>query len=119
MFINVKTKKIKIEFQKIQLLFSKFKKQFLNFQLQNDQYSDIYVSRNSETYNRNIFTFWVTELLCSYMYLKILLQFRYFMINFIKIPLQFGSFKIHFMKIQLSFIILRKISENSVHFSQF
>ena len=41
------------------------------------------------------------------------------MINFIKILLQFGSFKIHFMKIQLSLIILRKISENSVHFSQF
>ena len=31
------------------------------------------------------------------------------MINFIKIVLQFGSFKLHFMK----------ISENSVHFSQF
>ena len=28
------------------------------------------------------------------------------MINFIKILLQFGSFKINFMKIQLSFIIL-------------
>ena len=32
---------------------------------------------------------------------------------FIKILLQY------FMKIQSSFIILRKISENSVHFSQF
>ena len=41
------------------------------------------------------------------------------MINFIKILLQFGSFKIHLMKIHLSFITLRKISENSVHFSQF
>ena len=41
------------------------------------------------------------------------------MINFIIIPLQFGSFQIHFMKIQLSFSILRKISENSVYFSQF
>ena len=36
------------------------------------------------------------------------------MINFIKILLQFGSFKIQFMKIELNFI-LRKISENSVH----
>ena len=33
--------------------------------------------------------------------------------------LQFGSFKIHFMNIQLSFIILKKISENLVHFSEF
>ena len=41
------------------------------------------------------------------------------MINFIKILLQLGSFKIPFMKIQFSFIILRKVSENSVHFSQF
>ena len=41
------------------------------------------------------------------------------MINFFKILIQFGSFKIHLMKIQLSFMILRKISENSVHFSQF
>ena len=48
-----------------------------------------------------------------------LLQFRNFMINFIKIPLQFDNVKIHFMKIQLSSIILRKISGNSVHFSQF
>ena len=36
-----------------------------------------------------------------------------------KILLLFVSFRIDFMKIQLSFIILRKISENSVHFSQF
>ena len=36
-----------------------------------------------------------------------------------KILLQFGSFRIYFMKIQSSFIILRKFSENSVHFSQF
>ena len=49
----------------------------------------------------------------------ILLQFRNFMTTFIKILLQFDSFKIHFLKIQLSFIILRKISENSVDFSQF
>ena len=41
------------------------------------------------------------------------------MINYMKILLQFGSFKIHFMKIQLGFITLLKISENSVHFSQF
>ena len=41
------------------------------------------------------------------------------MINLIKISLEFGSFKIKFMKIHLSFIILRKISENTVHFSQF
>ena len=40
-------------------------------------------------------------------------------INFIKILSQSGSFKTHFMKTQLRFIILRKISENSVHFSQF
>ena len=33
--------------------------------------------------------------------------------------LQFGSFKKHFMKILLSFIILKQISENSVHLSQF
>ena len=51
--------------------------------------------------------------------IKFFLQFRNFMINFIKILLQFGSFKIHFMKIQLSFIILRKTSENAMHFSQF
>ena len=41
------------------------------------------------------------------------------MINFIKILLQFGGLKIHFMKIQLSIIILRKISENSIHFGNF
>ena len=41
------------------------------------------------------------------------------MINFIIILLQFGSFKIHLMKIQLSFIILRKLLENLVHFLQF
>ena len=40
------------------------------------------------------------------------------MINFIKILLRFGSFKINFMKIHLKFMILRKISENSAHFSQ-
>ena len=40
------------------------------------------------------------------------------MINFIQILLQFDSFKIYFMKIQLRFIILRKISENSEHFSR-
>ena len=55
---------------------------------------------NSETCNRNNFTFWVTEVLCIYMYLKILLQFRNFMINIIKILLQFGSCEIDFMKIQ-------------------
>ena len=49
---------------------------------------------------------------------KILLQFRNFMINLIKILLQFGSFKIHLMKIQLIIIMLRKLLENSVHFSQ-
>ena len=40
-------------------------------------------------------------------------------IYFRKILLQLGSFYMHFMEIQLSFIILRKISENSVYFSQF
>ena len=40
------------------------------------------------------------------------------MINFIQILLQFDSFKIYFMKIQLRIIILRKISENSEHFSR-
>ena len=79
----------------------------------------ILVSRNSKTCNRNNLTFWLTEVLCSYIKLRILLQFRNFMINFIKILLQFGSFKIHFMKIQLSFIIFSKISENLVTFSKF
>ena len=78
----------------------------------------ILVSGNSETCNRSNFTFCVTEVLCSYMQLKILLQFRNFMINFIKILLQFASFKIHFMKIQLSYIILRKIYKNSERISQ-
>ena len=41
------------------------------------------------------------------------------MINYKQILLQSDNFKIHFMRIQLSFIILRKKSENSVHFSQF
>ena len=41
------------------------------------------------------------------------------MINFIKILLQFDKFKLYFIKIQLNFIILRKISENSVPFLQF
>ena len=41
------------------------------------------------------------------------------MINSMKIQLQFGSFKIHLMKIPLSFIILKKVSDNSVHFLQF
>ena len=41
------------------------------------------------------------------------------MINLIEILLQFGRLEIHFMKIQVSFIILRKIPENSVHCSQF
>ena len=79
----------------------------------------ILVSGNSETCNGDNVTFWVTEVLCSYMQLKILLQFHNFIINFIEILLQFDSFKINFMKIQLSFIILRKISDNSVHFAQF
>ena len=39
------------------------------------------------------------------------------MINFIKIRLQFSNFNIQFMKIQLNFIILRKISENSIQLS--
>ena len=72
----------------------------------------ILISGNSETCNRDTFTFWVSEILCSYMQLKILLQFRNFMKNVIKILLQFGSYKKHFMKIQLSFIIIRKIAEN-------
>ena len=91
------------------------KKKFLYFQFESVEYSDTCISGKSETYNRKSFTFWVTELLCSYMLLKILLQFY----NFIKILLQFVSFKINFMEIQLSFLILRKISENSVQFSQF
>ena len=78
----------------------------------------ILVSGDSETCNRNNFTFCVTQFLCSYPRRIILLQFRNFMINFIKILLQFASFKIHFMEIHLSFTILRKISENSVHLSQ-
>ena len=41
------------------------------------------------------------------------------MINFIKILLQFGSFKIHFIKNQLFFILLRKISEITVHSPQY
>ena len=65
----------------------------------------ILVSGNSETCNKDNFTFWVTEILCSYMQLKILLQFV--------------SFKIHFMKIQLSFTVLRKISENKYIFRNF
>ena len=40
------------------------------------------------------------------------------MMSFIKILLQFGSFKINFMKNQLSFIILKKNSENTVQFSK-
>ena len=47
----------------------------------------ILVSRNCETCNRNNCSFWVTEVLCSYMYLKILIQFDNFIINFIKILL--------------------------------
>ena len=46
------------------------------------------------------------------------LQLRNFVINFITVLLRFGTFKIHFMNIQLSFIILRKLFENSVHSSQ-
>ena len=38
------------------------------------------VSVNSETCNRNDSTFWVTEVLCSYNYLKFFLHFRNFMI---------------------------------------
>ena len=39
-FIQLQFCKIKIKFQKIRLLFSNCKKQFLNFQLQNVEYSD-------------------------------------------------------------------------------
>ena len=63
--------------------------------------------------------FYESVCLYSYTLLGISLQFRNFMKNFIKILLQIGAFKIHFMKIQLSFMILRRISENSVYFSQF
>ena len=42
------------------------------------------------------------------------LQFRNFKMDFIKIVIQFDIFKINFMKFLLSFIILGKISENSV-----
>ena len=65
----------------------------------------ILASGNSEICNINNLTFWATEILCSYMKMKILLQFP--------------NFKIHSTKIHFSFIILRKISENSIHFSQF
>ena len=41
------------------------------------------------------------------------------MMNFIKVLLQIGTFKIYFMKIQLSFLILRGMLENAVHFSKF
>ena len=41
------------------------------------------------------------------------------MITYIKILLQFGSFDINFIEIQLSFIILKKVSEISVHFRNF
>ena len=41
------------------------------------------------------------------------------MMNFSKILFRFGIFKTHFMKIQLSFIIFRKVLQNSVYFSQF
>ena len=42
-----------------------------------------------------------------------------FTINFIQFFLQFGSYQINFMNIHLSCVILRKISENLVQFSQF
>ena len=41
------------------------------------------------------------------------------MMDLIKILLLFSSFHINLLKIQLSFMILKKISENLVHFSQF
>ena len=41
----------------------------------------------------------VTRIILRFGSLKILLQFRNSMINFIRILLQFGSFKIYFMKI--------------------
>ena len=41
------------------------------------------------------------------------------MMNFIKILLQFGIFKLNFMKIHSSFVILSKISENSIQLLQF
>ena len=41
------------------------------------------------------------------------------MMNIIKILLQFDNFETNFMKIQLSFLVLRKISENSVQFLKF
>ena len=39
-FIHLQFRQIEIEFQKIQLLSSKFKKQFLNLQLESVEYSD-------------------------------------------------------------------------------
>ena len=39
-FVQLKFRKIRIEFQRIQLIFGKFKKQFLNFQLRSFEYSD-------------------------------------------------------------------------------
>ena len=39
-FIQLQFREIKIGFQKAQLLFSKFKKQFLNFHLQSVEYFD-------------------------------------------------------------------------------
>ena len=38
--MQLQFRKIKIELQKVRLLFNKFKKQFPNFQLQNVEYSD-------------------------------------------------------------------------------
>ena len=54
MSIFVKTKEINIEFQNIQLLFSKFEKQFLNLQLQSVQYSDTLLRKQFCRINKNI-----------------------------------------------------------------
>ena len=110
--------KLRQNFRKLSYFLVNLRKNFLIFSYKVLNFL-IFVSRNSETCNRNDLRFWVTEVSCSYMYLKILLQFRNFIINAIKILLQFSSFKIHIMKIQLSFIILRAMSEISVNFSIF
>ena len=47
------------------LIFGKFKKEFLNFQLERVKYSEYFESGNSETWKRSNFEFWVIEVLCS------------------------------------------------------
>ena len=70
------------------------------------------VSGNSETCKRNNYVYWVTEVLCNYMQLKILLQFRNFMINFIQILLKFGSFENKFHENSVKFYNIKKNVRN-------